>query len=193
MTFTKPLLFSGYTGTNLNMLTRGCSLVLVDWFHLNVDSRNWFLIVYLFKCSVFWFQRCLFRRICTLLCVCVCCDFLTPSSNSNEVLARPPGIASQVWLGIPLGGGITALLHQSALNIQTWSTSGKLQAQGPHLVLETNISAPQDDSIFIINEMLQTLTFCKREDAMLNLCELKNWSHLLSNAVQRNEKAAADQ
>lgn len=156
------------------MLTRGCSLVLVDWFHLNVDSRNWFLIVYLFKCSVFWFQRCLFRRICTLLCVCVCCDFLTPSSNSNEVLARPPGIASQVWLGIPLGGGITALLHQSALNIQTWSTSGKLQAQGPHLVLETNISAPQDDSIFIINEMLQTLTFCKREDAMLNLCELKN-------------------
>lgn len=37
-------------------------------------------------------------------------DVSAPSSNSNEVFVLPPGVAFQVWLGIPLGGGYTAFL-----------------------------------------------------------------------------------
>lgn len=85
------------------------------------------------------------------------------------------------------------LLHQSATNIQTWPTSVKLQVQRPHLVLETHISAPQDDSIFNINETLSGLDFLQAWRHDSEPLWVKNRSHLIWNAELRNEKAAADQ
>lgn len=130
----KTQLFSGYTRINLNMLTACLQFGFGRLVSLECGFKKLVFDSLPFKCSIFWFQRCLFKRICTLSCLCTVTFCLHPPIPMkcfcfHQELRSRCGLAFlsvedtqcfYFWLKLP---------HQSARNIKIWPTSGKLQAQ----------------------------------------------------------------